>query len=177
VLYDLAALFALIYVPIIIFIKTKNSNYLLHVIMAVGATTILLFASVSEYRPLIPSVIELFILIGMTVTEENLLRSKKAAVVFAVVVALVGCSYAIDLKGYAANYKAHEANHELIQEYLAAGRTDALHLYPYVDEDTAGYSANAPGTGNAGRRGHSLYYKLSEGLKAKTVVVFDRADE
>ena len=176
VLYDLAHLFALIYVPIIILIKTRNSDYALHAIMAIGSVFILLFASVSEWRPLIPAVIEMFIFVSLTVTEAGLFRSKKALPVLAAVLVLAGCSYAIDLKGYAANASVHDENHALIQAYLSSGQTGELHLKPYADEDTAGYSVNAPGESNEGQGGYTLSYKRYEGLSDKTPVIFDKTE-
>ena len=176
VLYDLAHVFALIYVPVIIMIKTKNSDYLMHAIMALGSVFILFFASVSQYRPLIPAVIELFVFMSMTVTECGLFRSQKALPVFAALLVLAGCSYGIDLKGYAANCRVREKNHALIQEYIQSGQTGPLHLIPYADEDTAGYSCNAPGTSNNGSNGYTLFYKRSEHLPDNVLVIFDKAE-
>ncbi len=176
VLYDLAHVFALIYVPVIIMIKTKNSDYLVHAIMALGSVFILFFASVSQYRPLIPAVIELFIFAGLTVTDCGLFREKKALPVFAAVLLLAGCSYAVDLKGYAANDRIHEKNHALIQEYIESGRSDALHLIPYADEETAGYSCNEPGNENDGAFGYTLFYKQHEHLADDVLVIFDKAE-
>lgn len=68
-LFDLMYIFAMVYVPVLIFFMRKESKYAMHMIIALGSIFILFFASVSEYRPLIPAIIILSVFIALTAIE------------------------------------------------------------------------------------------------------------
>lgn len=177
-LYDLGYIFAAVYVPIIIWIMKKDTNYLIHMIIALGSIFILLFASVSEYRPLIPAVLTFCIFISLTVTEA--LKNKRKSVRAAIAVGCIASVlfWAFNLYGYYSNYSVYIENEKIIQEYKADSQTNkVLHLKGYSDEETAGYTVNVPGTVFDGKKSdgysYEVGYMMHYGLDKSTVIYFD----
>ena len=175
--YDLLYIFCTVYVPLWIALRKQDWSYAVHMCIALGSIFILLFASVSPYRPLIPGVIVMMLFMTNTLLEmsENV-RLRNAAIV--VLAAMAAFAFAVNLRGYILNYSADVKNRQLIAEYNASdSRADELHLYSYADELTAAYSVCEPDATFTLEDNETVMYlalyKGFVGIPQETTLVFD----
>lgn len=179
-LFDSIYIFSLIYVPLMIAYMKKNTDLLIHMIIALGSIFILLFASVSEYRPLTPAVVVFFIFISLTILE---IRKKYPIYIKPIIGGIAALSLAVfcvSTYGYYGNYQVYEENLTRIEQFKKNNdMTDALYLKECFDLETAGYSINRPNahysypntdTSNL-YAGYAMFFKTTYGLPAKVEIV------
>ena len=174
-LFDLAYIFAMVYVPVYTAIVVKKYNMLIHTIIALGSIIILFFASVSEWRPLTPALIIFFVIIAQ-IYNEMLRFSPKIKFFIAVPAVVLGIAMlTVSMNGYYKNYKTDIKNNELIKEYLAENDfSKPLYILEVPDEETASYAINKHGThivGNEGEYSYTTGYKRSHKLPVDTEIV------
>ena len=174
-LFDLAYIFTMVYVPVIIALKKKRYDFLIHTIIALGSIVILFFASVSEWRPLTPALIIFFVIIMLTFRELSASAPKFRAAVAVPAAVLSLVVLCVSMHGYYSNYKVDKTNNELISEYIAAGDySKPLYILEAADEETASYAINTPGThiiGDEGEFSYSYGYKVSHSLPLETEII------
>ena len=142
-MFDLLYIFALTYVPIYIAIKRKEYGYLMHMMIGMESVCILLFASISEWRPLTPTLMVFSIFIALTMVD--LMRNYRR---FGMCIICVMCISAVvmfgkSFKGYYGNYKVKEQNDKIVQAYKNKKHyEEKLVLHKCADPDAAGYAIN-----------------------------------
>ena len=175
--YDLLYIFCTVYVPLWIAYQKKDWSYAVHMCIALGSVFILLFASISPYRPLIPAVLTMMIFMAKTLLEATQ-NVRARNVVLAALSVMAAFSFALNLRGYVLNYAADRENRQRIAQYLAdEERGGELRLRPYADEMTAGYSVCAPGAVYTPEDAETVMYvsryKSFSGIPKETTLVFD----
>ncbi len=145
-LFDLGYIFAMVYVPVYVFIKEKRWDILTHMIMAIGSIVILFFASVSEWRPLTPAIITFGAFISLTVIDSQKISKKIRNPILLVSLILSAFAFINNLTGVIQNYYINEINNDRVETYLENGDfTAPLVLLPVKDEETRGYAINKSG--------------------------------
>ncbi len=146
VAYDLAYVFAMVYVPVLIAFCKKNYEYLSHAVIALGSIFMLFFASISVWRPLTPAIVIFFVFIAQTCLDLRREHPKALRPIAAAAVVLSLWMFCFSLRGYYRNYQVDRINDERIAAYLENGETGKpLYLLQYADEETSGYGINVPG--------------------------------
>ncbi len=163
-LFDLMYIFAMVYVPALIFFVKKETKYAMHMIIALGSIFILFFASVSEYRPLVPGVIVMAVFIALTVTDMFICRKAK---IIPLIVAGAICliSFGWNISSFRSNYLVHEENLRRIECYKSSSYTHGtLEILPCADPETAAYAINHTGRDYYSMYAHAFvdYYELPE---------------
>gem|GEM_PF-3158792 len=143
-IYDLFYLASLCYVPLAIWLKKKNPMYLVQMIIGLGALYMLIAASVSPYRPLLPTLFVEFVFIGLTALDWFAREKKTKFSLFAAISAVFAFTvFGMNFSGFYQNARAENINLARIDEYRKAGKLEEeLVLLAVPRLDTAGYLCN-----------------------------------
>lgn len=142
-MFDLLYIASLIYTPVYIAIKRKEYGYLMHMIIGMGSIFILLFASISEWRPLTPALVVFSIFIALTIVD--LMRNYKSFGKYVICVMCIAAIAVFDksFQGYYENYRVKGNNDEIIKIYKHSRHYEKeLILHKCADPDAAGYAIN-----------------------------------
>lgn len=142
-MFDLLYIASLIYMPVYIAIKRKEYGYLMHMIIGMGSIFILLFASISEWRPLTPALVVFSIFIALTIVD--LMRNYKSFGKYVICVMCIAAIAVFDksFQGYYENYRVKGNNDEIIKIYKHSRHYEKeLILHKCADPDAAGYAIN-----------------------------------
>jgi len=150
-LFDLLYLFAMIYVPLMIFLLKKDIRFAVLAIIALGSVFMLFIASVS-YRAELPAIMIIIPVVSLTVMDftarreaaadrfKDSLLAKGAAVVVSLAVIVTFCAV---LRGFYRNDLVYDENERRMEEYRASPADDGeLWLLSVADPACAGYSFN-----------------------------------
>lgn len=133
-------------------------------IIALGSIFILFFASVSEYRPLVPGVIVMAVFIALTVTDIFTYRKVKI-VPLIVAGSICLASFGWNIYSFYSNYLVYEENLRRIEHHKASSYTNrTLEILPCADPETAAYAINHTGCDYYSMYAKSFidYYELPE---------------